>query len=50
MKEKAILSNIGEYTTFTYGDRTLIFLTGKDLESYIEVKEWGYGYIVVKAK
>ena len=50
MNETAILSSIGEYTTFTYGGRTLTFLTSKDLERYTEVKEWDNGYIVVMAK
>ena len=50
MQETAILSNNGEYTTFTCGGRTLTFLTSKDLDRYLEVKEWDNGYLVVKAK
>ena len=46
----AVLSSRGEYTTFTYGDRTLTFLTGKNLERYTRVIEWDRGYLVVMAK
>jgi len=47
---RAVLSSKGEYTTFTYGDRTLTFLTSKDLDRYLSVKEWDNGYLVVTAK
>ena len=47
---KAYLSNNGEYTTFTFGNRTLTFLTSKSLERYTSVKEWDNGYLVVMAK
>ena len=47
---KAYLSNNGEYTTFTFGGRTLTFLTSKSLERYTDVKEWYNGYLVVMAK
>ena len=47
---KAYLSNIGEYTTFTFGGRTLTFLTSKSLERYTRIIEWDNGYIVVMAK
>ena len=50
MNENAILSSVGEYTTFTYGGRTLTFMTSKDLDRYTEIKEWNNGYIVVIAK
>lgn len=50
MDENAILSSVGEYTTFTYGGRTLTFMTSKDLDRYTEIKEWDNGYIVVVAK
>ena len=46
----AYLSNSGEYTTFTFADRTLTFLTSKSLERYTSVKEWDNGYLVVMAK
>ncbi len=44
----AYLSNNDEYTTFSYGDRTITFLTGKKLYRYTAVKEWDKGYIVVQ--
>lgn len=47
---KAYLTNRGEYTVFTYGDRSLTFLTSKSLERYTRVKEWDNGYLVVMAK
>lgn len=47
---KAILSSFGEYTTFTYNDRTITFLTGKNLDRYTKIKEWDQGYIVVMCK
>ena len=50
MNENAILSSVGEYTTFTYGGRTLTFMTSKDLDRYTEIKEWDNGYIVVVSK
>ena len=50
MDENAILSSVGEYKTFTYGGRTLTFMTSKDLDRYTEIKEWDNGYIVVVAK
>ena len=46
----AYLSNNGEYTTFTFGSRTLTFLTSKSLERYTSVKEWNVGYLVAMAK
>lgn len=46
----AYLSNDGEYTTFSFGERTLTFLTSKSLERYTSIKEWDNGYLVVMAK
>lgn len=46
----AYLSNKGSYTYFSFGDRTIYFLTSKNLEKYISVKEWDDGYIVVESK
>lgn len=48
--QNAYLTNHGEYTVFTYGDRSLTFLTSKSLERYTQVKEWDNGYLVVMAK
>ena len=42
----AYLSNYDDYTTFSYGDRTITFLTGKRLRRYTDIKEWDKGYIV----
>lgn len=47
---KAYLSNNGEYTTFTFGGRTLTVLTSKGLERYTRIKEWDNGYLAVMAK
>ena len=49
-QSKAYLSNIGENTPYTFGGRTLTFLTSKSLERYTSVKEWDNGYLVVMAK
>ena len=46
----AYLSNDGEYTTFSFGERTITFLTSKSLERYTSIKEWDNGYLVVTAK
>jgi hypothetical protein len=43
----AYLSNEGEYTMFSYADRTITFLTGKNLLRYVRIKEWDNGYLVV---
>ncbi len=46
----AYLSNYDEYTTFTYKDRIITFLTGKRLKRYLKVKEWNNGYLVVECE
>lgn len=46
----AYLSNDGEYSKFSFGDTKLTFLTSKNLEKYIEVKEWDNGYLIVTKK
>lgn len=46
----AYLSNYDEYTTFTYQDRIITFLTGKRLRRYLKVKEWKNGYLVVECE
>lgn len=46
----AKLSNKGEYTFFSFGGKTITFLTSKNLERYTEIKEWDNGYLVVMAK
>ena len=50
MNTTAYLSNQGEYTTFTVGERTITFLTSKNLEKYLDVIEWDHGYLVVISK
>ena len=46
----AYLSNNGSYTLFTFRDRTIKFLTSKNLEKYTSVVEWDNGYLVVMSK
>ena len=46
----AYLSNEGRYTIFTYGNKTIRFITSKNLEKYVSVTEWDNGYIVVQSK
>lgn len=48
--DTAFLSNIGSYTVFSYGDKNISFLTGKNLDRYISVEQWDNGYIVVVSK
>jgi hypothetical protein len=48
--EMAYLSNNGEYTYFTFKDKTIKFLTGKNLEKYTSIVEWDAGYLVVRSK
>ena len=43
----AYLSSEGAYTFFRFQDRTISFLTGKNLDRYHKVKEWDHGYLVV---
>ena len=48
--EIAILSSNGEYTTFSVGDKTISFLTSKNLERYTRVVQWDEGYMVVMCR
>ena len=48
--ENAYLSNIGEYTLFTFRDKTIKFLTSKNLEKYTSIVEWDKGYLVVMSR
>ena len=48
--EIAILSSNGEYTTFSVGDKTISFLTSKNLERYTRVVRWDEGYMVVMCR
>lgn len=48
--QTAYLSNQGRYTTFTVNEKTVKFITGKNLEKYTSVVEWDNGYLVVMSK
>ena len=50
MNKSAILSNQGEYTSFAFRDRRIVFYTGKNLDRYTRIKEWDHGYLVVMCK
>ena len=50
MDQIAVLSSAGEYSSFSFGNRTITFLTGKNLVRYTAVKEWDHGYLVVMCK
>lgn len=50
MEQTAILSSKGEFTSFTFGGRSIRFRTPKTLERYTKVLEWDAGYLVVMAK
>lgn len=49
MKDYAILSNKGKYSSFSYGDFVIRFRTSEALKRYTEVKTWDKGYMVVTA-
>ncbi len=49
MKEYAILSSKGKYSSFSYGDYVIRFRTSEALKRYTEVKTWDKGYLVVTA-
>lgn len=46
---QAYLSNVGNMTSFRYGECNIRFLAPKNLKRYVEVKEWDNGYLVVLA-
>lgn len=50
MDDTAILSSHGNYTTFSFGGKTLTFRTCDGLEKYVKVLTWDKGYIEVLAK
>ena len=43
----AILTSTGRYSKFIYKGKTITFMHGKDLQKYLQVKEWKDGYLVV---
>ena len=46
----AFLSHSGEYSKFSFGDRTISFLTSRNLEKYTRILDWDEGYLVVMSK
>ncbi len=46
----AYLYNDGAYSIFSFKNVKLKFLTSKNLEKYLSVKEWDNGYLVVTKK
>lgn len=50
MENRAVLSNLDDFTIFQFGGHTIRFRAPYALERYTEVKEWDHGYIVVMAK
>ena len=43
----AYLSNDGRYTSFTFRNKKITFLTSKILERYTRILKWDHGYIEV---
>ena len=50
MKNEAILSSDGMFTSFMYNGHNIRFRTSSRLERYTKIVEWDNGYIVVMAK
>lgn len=50
MKNEAILSSDGMFTSFKYNGYNIRFRTSSRLERYTKIVEWDHGYIVVMAK
>lgn len=50
MDDTAVLSSFDNYTTFSFGGKTLTFRTCDGLEKYVKVLTWDNGYIEVLAK
>ena len=46
----AILSSKGAYTSFSFRDTTITFLTSRDLDCHLKVLTWDHGYLVVLAR
>ena len=49
MESQAVLSNQNCMTSFRYGGYNIRFRTSPVLKSYVQVKEWDKGYLVVMA-
>jgi len=50
MNDCAFLSSSGNFTSFSYGGKTIRFRTSSALERYTDIVEWDHGYLVVMAK
>lgn len=50
MEDTAVLSSFKNYTTFSFGGKTLTFRTCDGLDKYVKVLTWDKGYIEVLAK
>ena len=47
--DHAVLSSKGSYTSFSYGDDVIRFMTSPRLDRYIKVNKWDNGYLEVVA-
>ena len=47
--DHAVLSSKGIYTSFSYGDDVIRFMTSPRLDRYIKVNKWDNGYLEVVA-
>ena len=47
MPAEAILSNNGQFTSFSFNDQTIRFVTSTKLEKYTRIIKWKHGYIEV---
>ena len=45
----AVLSSKGNYTSFSYGDDVIRFMTSPRLDRYVKVNKWDNGYLEVVA-
>ena len=49
MEYIAYLGNEGEFTSFSFGSRTIRFRTSPKLKKYTKIIEWDNGYLAVMA-
>jgi len=47
--DHAVLSSNGRYTSFSYGDDVIRFMTSPRLDRYVKVNKWDNGYLEVVA-
>ena len=45
----AYLSHEGKYTSFSFNDLNIRFMTSARLKKYIDIKKWNNGYIEIMA-